>query len=66
MFIDYSKTALNREEHKKIVRVIHNLLNMNESVSFRKPVCYRGAFPPTQRWAWRTTRTWSRSPSTST
>lgn len=41
MFLAHAQTPLNREEHKKVVRIIHNLLNMNESISFRKPVCYR-------------------------
>lgn len=42
MFSTNSQTPHNRETNKKLVKIIHSLLNADESVPFRKPVPHKG------------------------
>jgi hypothetical protein len=49
-------TPIDRELSKRVVKIIHGLLMMEESAPFRKPVPHKGTPAARQRWAWRTTR----------
>ena len=42
MFAQSSITPHNRETNKKLVKIIHALLESEESVAFRKPVPHKG------------------------
>ena len=42
MFLEKGITPIDRELNKKVVKVIHSLLMMEESAPFRKPVAHKG------------------------
>lgn len=50
MFAQNSITPHNRETNKKLVKIIHSLLEADESAPFRKPVPHKG-IPPYHRLA---------------
>ena len=56
MFMSKSLTPHNRETNKKLVKIIHALLESEESIPFRKPVPHKGASLLIQLWVWATTR----------
>lgn len=41
VFSQFSITQINRDVNKKVVRILHSLLEMPESVAFRKPVPHK-------------------------
>lgn len=43
MFTEKSLTPIDRELNKKVVKIIHGLLTMEESAAFRKPVPHKGS-----------------------
>lgn len=42
MFSSKTMTPIDRELSKKVVKIIHGLLMMEESAAFRKPVPHKG------------------------
>jgi hypothetical protein len=59
MFSTNSQTPHNRETNKKLVKIIHSLLNADESVPFRKPVPHKGKkYMNFKLWGWETTKMW--------
>lgn len=42
MFSEKGMTPIDRELSKKVVKIIHGLLMMEESAAFRKPVPHKG------------------------
>lgn len=56
MFSSKSMTPIDRELSKRVVKIIHGLLMMEESAPFRKPVPHKGTPQAMQHSASRTTR----------
>ncbi len=45
MFIEKQQTIISRDYNKKIVRLIQNLLSLEDSMLFRKPIPYKCSSP---------------------
>jgi hypothetical protein len=56
MFTQHSTTPHNRDTNKKLVKILHSLLEMDESAPFRKPVPHKGNHLIMQLWGWEITR----------
>ena len=55
MFSSKTMTPIDRELSKKVVKIIHGLLMMEESAAFRKPVPHKGKASLMQLLDYRTT-----------
>lgn len=50
MFTQNSTTPHNRDTNKKLVKILHSLLEMDESAPFRKPVPHKGKHALMKHW----------------
>ena len=55
MFSEKGMTPIDRELSKKVVKIIHGLLMMEEPAAFRKPVPHKGNINTMQLWGSRIT-----------